>query len=409
MSETKNALEVEVIIPKEVLENNEGLKKMYDEKKKSLSYVMGAETTKQLKDYISDVVKSSTSEELALFNPVFSAISFIQNFRSLKWNPEKKNEKEYTQAKTMLGKFNTAIKTTASEIKKPRNEYNKKVIQLEKLLNEESANVRAALDKNFDELLKEKLAKVEAANAKKDAVKDGQIAELSAENTKNTELLTNQKITTRKLEIDNIIAKVVIDVTGKLDSLNEEGLDKLRVEVLDKKLGDTDTPDVTFSVEEKTKYRKDFATQVLAAIKLIDDKKQNLSLTSTNANLETENKVLKANTPSAFVDDEDDMPFEITTATPITPQPIAQPVLVTDADKLSLVAQLIDETNTALINAVSTINNLEFEDPSLQSIQRKLVDVSMKNILDWTDKTNIWTAKKKEAYINHINSLQNEL
>lgn len=408
MSQTKQEVfEVEVILPETLVESDPALKKSYDFETKKLRYPFSAETTEDLKEKISEMIKGSSSGEIVIFNPILQAIAFIQKFKTLKYDPEKKNIDDYKKADKIIGSFNANLAKAAKEIKAPRTAYNKIVIAIEKLLKEESDNVRNALDSNFKEYLDEKAEAAKNAQAKKDAVKDSQIASLTSENKENLDKLNNQKKATRVLEIEKMINSVIIDVTDKIDTLNEDGLNKLRQTVLDRKLGDIDTPDVEFSADEKTEYTKTWADKTLDAVKLIDSKIESLKNKDVIKEVVQENQVLKSNTPAGvFVDpDEDEEPFIIPTMSQPTQAAEEQTEKLpeTDAEKVIYMfdkISVLDDVAHAITEVISAIS---FDDPGLRSIHEKLTQTSLPNIADWTSKTKAWTEKRKEAYLTFVN------
>lgn len=414
MSENVNSknqvLEVEVIIPEEILKENEELNSLYDSKKKIIRYDIAPETTEDLKSKLVEMVKTSSTGDLVAFNPIIAALNYIQSFKEIKYDPEKKNTQDYTDAKVKIGKFNAAVTKTAKAIKDPHNAYTKMLVNLEALLKQESANVRSALDTNFKEYLDEEAKKAQEKLDKKNAATNKIISDLSEENAANLEKLKNQAKATRKAEIENIINKVGIDVGLEVPKLNLEGLKAYRDKILNAKMGDPNTPEIEFSSEEKTEFSQAWSTAVLAAVNVIDMAIKSNETSAENAKIATENEVLKANTPSGvFTVDDDDMPFAVP-----APQEAKQPepeqpyVPVTDAEKFQAVVDLLEKMDAFSKETYQAIIAFQFDDLNIQKVQSKL-DSSIKNILDWTEKSLNWTTDKKNQYINFLNSQQNEI
>ena len=117
MSENVNSknqvLEVEVLIPEEILKENDELNSLYDSKKKIIRYDIAPETTEDLKEKLTEMVKTSSTGDLVAFNPIIAALNYIQSFKEIKYDPEKKNTQDYTDAKVKIGKFNSAVTKTA--------------------------------------------------------------------------------------------------------------------------------------------------------------------------------------------------------------------------------------------------------------------------------------------------------
>ena len=414
MSENVNSknqvLEVEVVIPEEILKENDELNSLYDSKKKIIRYDIAPETTEDLKQKLTEMVKTSSTGDLVAFNPIIAALNYIQSFKEIKYDPEKKNTQDYTDAKVKIGKFNSAVTKTATAIKAPHNAYTKMLVNLEALLKQESANVRSALDTNFKEYLDEEAEKAKEKLEKKNAATNKIISDLSEENAANLEKLKNQAKATRKAEIENIINKVGIDVGLEVPKLNLEGLKAYRDTILNAKMGDPNTPEIEFSSEEKTEFSQAWATAVLSAVNVIDLAIKSNETSAENAKISTENEVLKANTPSGvFTVDDDDMPF----AVPV-PQEAKQPepeqpyVPVTDAEKFEAIIALLEQMDSFSKETYEAIIAFQFDDLNIQKVQSKL-DSSIKNILDWTEKSLVWTTDKKNQYINFLNSQQNEI
>lgn len=400
VEKTVEVLEVELYIPEEVLKENEELRDYYNEKKKVLSYEIGAETTKELKDQIKELILNSSNSEVAIFNPVLAALSYIQSFKDIQYDKEKDNSQEYTDAKKKIGTFNTAIKNVAKTIKEPRQKYNKIVIEIEKLMLAESENVKNALDSNFKEYLDEKAEKAAAALARKNKAKDDKIEQLSEENTENVNKLNNQMKQTRILEVEKVISDVIVNTTIEIPKLNKDGLTTLRNTVLNKKLEAPDTEDVKFENTEITDFNQRYADAVLAAIAAID-----LALKGLN---DAEDKNSLEKKVAAFTIDDDDNPFEI--ADPQQnkePEPVFVPQ--TDAEKLQLVVECLEKLWKSSALTIDTIRSLEFEDELLRKIQTKLSEQSVFEINNWVEKTFIWTKEKQTAYINFLNSSKNEI
>ena len=413
MSENVNSknqvLEVEVVIPEEILKENDELNSLYDSKKKIIRYDIAPETTEDLKQKLTEMVKTSSTGDLVAFNPIIAALNYIQSFKEIKYDPEKKNTQDYTDAKVKIGKFNSAVTKTATAIKAPHNAYTKMLVNLEALLKQESANVRSALDTNFKEYLDEEAEKAKEKLEKKNAATNKIISDLSEENAANLEKLKNQAKATRKAEIENIINKVGIDVGLEVPKLNLEGLKAYRDTILNAKMGDPNTPEIEFSSEEKTEFSQAWATAVLSAVNVIDLAIKSNETSAENAKISTENEVLKANTPSGVFTVDDDMPF----AVPV-PQEAKQPepeqpyVPVTDAEKFEAIIALLEQMDSFSKETYEAIIAFQFDDLNIQKVQSKL-DSSIKNILDWTEKSLVWTTDKKNQYINFLNSQQNEI
>lgn len=402
--EKPQMLNVEVIIPQEVLDANEELSSLYNKEKKILTYELGSTTTKDFQTKLSELIKTSSPDDIVVFNPIIVALNYIQGFKDLKYDKKAKNEQEHIDAIKMIGQFNTATTTAGKTLKDPKNAYTKMVVAVEKLIKEESDNIKSALNENFKEYLDEKAEKLAAAVAKKDAVKNQIITDLSSENETNKTALANQKKATRKVEVENIINKIVVDVTEKVPTLNKGGLQTLRQELLDRKLEEVDTEDVVFEPVEKTVFSQAYARAILNAVSVVDMSIKSIEDDKTVETTATEIKVLKAATPSGFLVEDDDMPFAIPTEAPVV-EAIPEPELIpldTDEQKLNHVVSLLKEM-TDKANSISTdIAELDFEDEALQKIQLKLIG-SLKNIIEWSEKTSDWTIDKQVKYTNFLN------
>lgn len=395
VNDKKEMLEVEVIIPDEVLAENKELNRFYKKDKSMIVYPIATETTKELREKIKGLIQNGKTTDIVAFNPVLAALSFIQSFKDLKYDPEKKNEKDYTDSIAKIGKFNSAVTSVSKQIKDPLNQYKQIVIDIEKLLKEESDNVKKCLAENFKPYLDEKAKKEAEKQAKKDAEKNEVINKLSSENAENLNKLNNQKRETRKTEIESIISKVISDVSSKVPNLNEEGLTSLRETTLNQKLGEIDTPDIEFSPEEKTDFKKRYAEAVLNAVKIIDLALKGLESQKGVEQLKSENESLKA----AFSVD-DDFPEEKPAAS-ITEEVVYEE---NDLGRFEFIVHKLEMLNDTVKHVQSEIEKTNFEDQGLNKVKSILLEKSMPSLVELSDKAVIWATSKQQQYINFLNS-----
>ena len=95
MATKKDVLEVEVVIPEELIATNEDLGKQYDSKNQKLVYEIGPNVPKNSLDELKELLSSSQLPEIISLNPAIITLVEMQKFKELKY--DKENEKESIQ------------------------------------------------------------------------------------------------------------------------------------------------------------------------------------------------------------------------------------------------------------------------------------------------------------------------
>ena len=420
MSENqKQTLEVEIVIPQDVIdrEENQSIKKIYSPEKKALIYTLGAETTEDFKEKLRNVIRQAPTNNIAAINPVIDALNWIQGFKVLKYDAEAKNGDQYTKAKTTLGTMNTKIKDAAKVLKAEASAYLADCRSLEALLLDEVKIVRGAIDENFKEFLEEKARIAEEKAAKRDAEKNATIQQLTESGAETAEKLANQQKATRKLEVEAIINRVIVEVTRKIPDLNEEGLMRLRESVNNSKLGEVDSPIVQFTDVEKGVFNMAYSREVVAAVKLIDDKitmiKQSEALKESNVEVAPitpvgtppppPNATAAVPTPT-----EQPAPPQQHTEAPAPPPAPAQdkPKIdlsnATDEMKLVAIAKFVSGQKNEIQAFITKVQEVHFDDPQAKAVADNILKL-FGNIDVALGKTEDYAKQKSLEYYNFKN------
>lgn len=399
----REALEVEVIIPEDVLEKESHFKKTYIDGK--LTYNLGDEIPKNVQDTISNILKTSKVEELVKFNPLIVALEELQSFKNLKYDKEKKNEKEYTESNKKIGSFNSATKATTDFMKKDAQDYIKSINSLKELLETESKATREILQQNFKEYLDEKSA---IAKAKEDK-KNKEILEanqrLTKENEEQALKLKNQRKESKILTIQGEIGKISFSATSGVSVLNLDGLQRVKKELEQKKFEDylsvADITEYAFTDDEKFELENNFNNAVSTSLNAINVAIEKITIAAQNTALKSENEVMKAQQPSSILSTENDLPF--TQASPsITEERPNNQEFITDSERVENMCFILNQFKDHINVVCEQISEIKFEDPGLEKVQEKITGASFDQLKDWGAKLSAWAEQKKNLYNDYL-------
>lgn len=395
-------LEVEVIIPEEVLKKENHFKGIYSEGK--LTYNFGNELPENVKEEISQIIKSSKVDELVKFNPLLLSLVELQSFKDLKFDPEQKNDRDYVDSNKKIGSFNTAIKSTTDLMKKDANEYVKKVNAIRDFFLTEAKTTREILQLNFKPYLDEQ----ERIKKEKEDKKNAKILEANEElikkNQEQAEKLKNQQKESKKLTIQGEIGKITFSATSGVSVLNLDGLEKLKKETENKAfknlLSDAEKLEYGFTEDEIFELENEFNNAISTSLKALGIAISNIQTTEENKNLKSENEVMKAQQPSNLLSSENDHPF--------SPNPVSSPIdiPISDKDKIIEISRILQEYNKHTIEVHTQISSIMFQDDGLDKIQKVIAEDSFSKILDWSKKLSEWTETKANKYVEFLNKVQ---
>lgn len=392
-------IEISVIIPEVILNSNEEIKSIYDIEKHTLNYPMLPTVPKEFYDQLQLLVPEFKPTEIVAFNPLMLAIGEMQLIKRLKWDVEKLDESErtYIDNNKLIGSFNSSLKTAKAILKEPHLEMNKKIEAIFKLFDNESTNTRNALEVNFKPLLDAREKAKAEKEAKLKAEETAKIAALTAENTKNNELFEKQKKDSRKFELEGMISALLTNVVMKLPSLNIAGLveQKNSVEKVQFKMYFGPNDELLFEkLTEEIYFEELFKTTKKSTLTAIESQ---INLLETTVKLDqtvTENKILNASIPQ-LIDDDKDVPF----VTPVN----ENTVRLTEKESFNLMVASITYIKIELEQQILAIESKGFIEPYIVSTQKKLLEHSFPQILDWISKTEVWAKDRESKYLEFIN------
>lgn len=409
MATKKDVLEVEVVIPQELIATNEDLGKQYDSKNQKLVYEIGPNVPKNSLDELKELLSSSQLPEIISLNPAIITLVEMQKFKELKY--DKENEKESVQqfkdAKKAIGSFNSSITKIKGILKEPHISYNKKVDAIFNFFKQESDNTKGALEVNYDEYLKEQERIAKEKEDKKKAAELAQIQELAEKNKEQQEKLLNQQRASKRIEVEGAINKIGFEVNTKVPTLNIDGLQSLKSEILKKQfsslLSEDEIKEFAFSEDEINQFKGLFTLSIESAERVIDAQISSINNSTKVQSLESENKVLTAEkqalestTPSSILSGENDMPFS-------SPKQESAPAPISDIDKFNLINKIISDYDEYTKSVLEKIKEVDFNDDQLKQLQSILTDKSFPQITEWTGKLKTWTSDKFSKYQQIIN------
>lgn len=397
-SNLKNGpLEVEVIIPKEVLAKETHFKDVYNNG--TLKYNFGDNLPEAIKDNIEEVIKSSKVEELIQVNPLLVSLEQLESFKTLKWDPEKENDRDFIDSNKIIGSFNSAVRDTTALMKSDADKYIKKVNGLRDFLLEEAKTTRSVLEENFKPFLEERERKKKEAADKKNAEMIKKNAELVKQNEEQANKLKNQMRESLKLHVKGEIGKITFSTASGVSVLNLEGLEKLMKDVDLKSfkdiLSDEQIQENNFSEEEVKELKDEFDQAISSSKNVLGVTINNIKVTEQAKELQNENTLMKATQPSSILDDDDDLPFTDSNEEPNFED-------LTDLDKISNICRILIDFSGIVETTKKQISSIEFEDEGLKKIQKIIAETSFQQIEEWSGKLVDWTAKKKDLYKEHL-------
>lgn len=400
-------LEVEIIIPEEVLKSENTFKDNYNFGK--LQYNLGNEVPKNVKDQIVSVINSSKPNELVQLNPVIIALEKLQSFKDVKYDPEKKNEKEYTEMNKQIGSFNSSVKAVTDIMKKDAQNYIKSVNELKTYLETEAKTARENIQLNFKPYLDEKARKQKEAQDKKNQELIEANLKLTEENKRQAENLKNQKKQSQILVIQGEIGKISFSATNGIAVLNLDGLEKLKKEVESKDiqllLPENDILEFGFTDDEIFDLKVQFDNAISTSLSALNLAISNFKTNAENTALKNENEVMKAKDPNSFLTSENDNPFSQDSFPAISPNQSNADAL-TDSDKIQVFIKELEHFQNQINITCENLSAIKFNDNGLQTIQKKVTEGSFDTIKEWGEKLVTWTKEKEKLYITHLTKQQ---
>jgi len=134
-----------------------------------------------IKKDVKYLIKSLGATEMQPLNPVVLAFQKLLPHGDLKYDKEKDNTQEYTDAWKEIRSFNAEMKRTKTILKKDVDKIGKAIISVEKSFLSASEKIMEKLQENFKEYLDEKEAKKVEAQKKKDAAMTQKIEGIQTE------------------------------------------------------------------------------------------------------------------------------------------------------------------------------------------------------------------------------------
>ena len=390
---SNNILEVEVIIPEEVIKSESSLKEKY--LKGKLTYNLGDEVPENVKQKITDIILTSKTEEIVQFNPLIMALETLQGFKLLKYDPEAKNDRDYIDSNKIIGSTNTAIKSVTDLMKKDATDYIKNVNEIKNFFLTEAQTTREILQENFKPYLDEQAAAKQAKEDKKNAEILEANKKLTQANEEQALKLKNQQKETAILTIDGEIGKIAFSATSGVSVLNLDGLERLKKETDGKSLDKIISDKTLFTEEEIAGFQTKFDDTVATSIKAIDVAISNINATEENKTLQSTVDVMQAKQPETILTEDN------------SNNGFVPPVSLDDADsndvaRLAELVEFLTDFNKCIQAYKGDIKNIKFEDPGLVKIQKIITDSSFPKIEEWSEKLATWTADKRQAYLNHL-------
>lgn len=393
--EENKVFEVEVIIPAEVLKKETHFKDTYIDGK--LTYNLGAELPENVKEEISKILKTSKVSELVQFNPLIIALEQLQTFKTIKYDAEAKNEKEYTASNKQIGSFNSSVKATTDLMKKDAQNYIKDVNTLKSFLETEAKTTREILQENFKPYLEEQERIKKEKEDKKNAEIIASNKKLTEENEAQALKLKNQQKESKRLTIESEIGKITFSATSGVSVLNLDGLEKLLKETKEKKITDyltsEDILEHGFTDDEAKAITDRFHEAISTSVKAFEVAISNIKATEENKELKTAAEIHQANQPETILSNEPQQ-FE-------APQDPNQ----TDSSKLDRLCEILVQFELGAQRARDLIAKIEFQDEGLKVIQTKISGKSFEQILDWSGKLKNWSDDKRTKYQEYLLTL----
>lgn len=399
---TKNArkpLEVKVVIPQEVLDNDSELQKIYDPKKKSLKYDLSGNLPNEVVDDLKKTVELFHGNEISRFNPLVAALDQLQSFKDLAY--DKENEKEsiqqYKDAKKFIGSFNSSLRDVKKILKEPHKQVMDQIEALFKHLVAESENTKNALTHNYDEYLQEEERKKKEREDKKKAA---ELAQIEALKSQNDEMLKNsqqQTIDTAYLNCKNSISEILTRISSAAPTLNQAGL-QMYLDTLGTETFEGRTKDFNISVlspEQLNELTKLFSDTLTAAnnvittrINLLESEKTQSELSSQNQQLAQENKEM--------AQELNDLPFQVEEK---VEEKRGLHSVFSDEENFQTIGNEIADINFRLKTLFSEVQLIEFKHSGMEQTRSQLLHPTiLPQMVEWMQKTDAWMSERVNRY-----------
>lgn len=405
MSKTEKDLKIKIILTEEFLKKEPELSKVYDQKKGEIVYSVPQTITTEFKDEVKSMIGEIRTNEVAIFNPILFTLMEIHELRN--WKPEgeateKQTEERFQEANKVVRSFNSSLKTIKAEMKKPYADINKKIETVFKLLEEEVKITDSALSENFKEHLEAKKEKKRLAEEKKKAAELAKINELQSQNDEIAEKSKNQEIDNAYLSVVSVINGMVSDVSARVFSSNEDGLSSIKSE-LDAFTFlniQNNTPNFNLLPEEKVKILNEkFLQQLEISKKVVDDKiefnrvqKENEEKSKQQEILQAQNEVLQTKNQS-LQSTPDDLPF-------IVEKSKSDLENMNELEKFQFLSDRIHQFLITTKDVQKEISEITFETDFTIDIQNKLSVNSFSQIIEWSNKMDLWMNKQLNTFTN---------
>lgn len=399
--ESKEILEVEVLISDKVVAKHPEISEVYDAESKKIHFSLEKSLPKEFKDNLKAIMPQFSGDDIVQFNPLINAINELQQIKILipiagEENFEANNRVIIDNTK-IIGSFNSSLAKAKKLIKEPHLDFNKKVDALFNLFETESKNAKNALEENFKDVVAERERIKKEKDDKKKQAETQKIAELTSTNTELEEKMKNESIDKIVLESENRINQIVTNVAGKLPTLNQEGMNLLLTTI--KGLNENSYVSLEnqtiIGIDNVKRLRDKLILQKDTAIALINSAINQLLMKE-----ELEKRNIPVGAPVASVPSIPEPAIGEGVSTIQGPLHDTPYEPVTDKEKFQYIADFHTTVLDLLNSEVNKIAAMQFEHPDLRKIQELLCGDQYPKFIEQIGKLKAWSDKKNELITN---------
>ena len=395
MKNENSKLEIEVLIPEIVLNENPEINEIYDSENHTISYNIKDSIPESFSKELKYLVPEFNGKDIVIFNPLVEAVNKLQEIKTLACNLEDMDtsERVYIDNNKLIGSFNTSLKEAKKTMKDPHISFNKKVDSIFSLFENESKNTRNALETNFKPLLdkreKEKQDKIDAQKKKELEA----IAKLSETNNDLTAKLNQQKKDTAVAEIRNSISTILSNAAIKIPTLNLEGLKVMK----------SNMQNINFNMYVSFEIQNLFSPEELNEFKAVFTQNKDAAIRNIDMTIEGIENKIKVERQEQSQPQQEQSPIQHLVATSV-PEPIQEGVSYTDAQLFQFIT---DANKNILLNYRMMIENAKkskFKNPDVQGLADKLTEEQFPKIEDWLEKLSNYCDKKQQIINQNYNN-----
>lgn len=377
----------------------------YDVKSHSLKYEIVKSVPKEFYDKLKELVPKFEEDDIITFNPLVNATLKLQEIKLyIESEDFDASERTFIDSNKIIGSFNTSIKDAKSTLKEPQIKKNKMIDAIFDLFSTESENTREALKLNFKKTLDKKAADAQAKLDKKNAEANAKMKELSEQASKANDIINNQKIDNRFLELKNAISNVSVRLVQQIPTLNIAGLEKEK-EVLNSMKFEsffTEEDRTLLGEEKENTLRQLFVTTHMSSVEVVLGAISNINNQAAVQTLSNENAVMKASVPNFDpTSEKDDLPFEAIENMEVVSETVGA---VTDLQRFNVILEKTNSIQNDYEEKLKYLKELKFDDPGLEIIREKLLEQDGK-MLEWLTKITTYVQKQHTNYSNHLNQV----